>query len=67
MNAEFLFFFADLESQRAFLNYERRDSLLALFRLRIHVDDSGVSHATVRDPCFRTVDYVPVAFADGLR
>ena len=67
VNAEFFLFLADAESARAFLNDQRRDSLLAFFRLRIHIHDRCICRAPVRDPRLRSVDYVRIALANGFR
>ncbi len=58
VDSEFLFFFANGESRRAFFNDQRRDSLLSFFRLRVHVDDRRIGCATVGDPGLRAVDDV---------
>ena len=40
VNAQFFFFLADVEAGRAFFDDQRGDSLLAFFRMRVHVDDA---------------------------
>src|SRR4029077_15944731 len=67
MNAELLLFLADSKSRRAFFHHERRDSLLALLALRVHIRDHGIGRAAIRDPSLRAVDHVAIAFADGFR
>src|SRR5271166_4184996 len=55
VDPELLLFLAHSESRRALLNDQRRDSLLAFFRLRVDVYDRGVGRAAVRDPRLRAV------------
>jgi hypothetical protein len=61
MNAEFLFFLADLESGRAALNDQRRDSFFTFGGFRIGVHNRRIGHSTVSDPGFCAVDHVAVA------
>src|ERR1039457_1300319 len=63
MDAQLLFFLAHFESGRAALNHQRRDSLFALCRIGIHIDDCGIGHAAVRNPRLGAVDDVAIAFA----
>ena len=66
VDAEFLLFFADFEARRAALDHQRGDALFAFWRVRIYIDDRGVSGAAVGDPGLRAVHDVAVAFAHGM-
>src|SRR6266852_5934657 len=50
VDAEFFFFFADLETRCALFHDDRGDSLLAFGRIGVDVDDGRVGHAAIGDP-----------------
>src|SRR5579864_7324975 len=56
MNAKLLLLLADGKSRSALLHQQRGNSLFALLRLRVHIDDARVRCAAVGDPGFRAVD-----------
>ena len=66
LNAEFFFFFADLEARRSFLDDHRGDSFFPFRRIGIHVNDRRVGRAAIGDPRFRAVDDVTVALLHRL-
>src|SRR5579875_363415 len=65
IDAKFFFLFADGKPRRTFFHDQRGDSLFALLRLRVGVNDGGIGGAAVGDPGFGAVDDVSVAFEDG--
>jgi len=65
VDAEFFFFFADLEARRAFFDDQSGDAFFALRRISVDVNDRCVGGAAIGDPGFGAVDDVFVALLDG--
>jgi len=65
VDPQLLFFFADVEARRSFLDDQRRYAFLALGRIGVYIDQGRVGNASIGDPRLRAVQYVRVAPAYG--
>ena len=67
VNAEFFFFFANVEARRAAFDDKGGNALFGAHGIGIHINDGRVGYAAIGDPGLGAIDDIAIALANGGR